>query len=526
MAALVLGAAAAVGAAQHQAQPLVGTVESAHTQRIRYRPPASMVAIHHSKALVRGIRGPVGSGKSVGCVMECWRIAYAQAPDANGVRRTRIAIVRNTFGELKSTTIKTWQEWVPEDICPIVYDSPIRGLLRAPHPDGKTLVESEIMFVALDKPKDVKKLLSLELTLAWINEAREAPFAVVLALRQRVGRYPGKKIAPLTQAGLIMDTNPPDSDHWWYSLAEERRVPGGDEDAERVDPRDWHFVSQPPALLKVGRKYLPHPEAENAENQPLGYDYWLQQVSGASDEWIKVYLLGGYGFVVDGRPVYPEYRDNIHVAEAELQPIEGLPLLLGWDFGLTPACIVGQVTLRGQLRIICEFVSERMGIDQFSSEVVRPQLAIRFPGWDLASTIVGAGDPSGDTPAETDEATCFQVLQANGFSMVPARTNSFIPRKDAVVHFLNRMDAGVPSFLMSPSCRRLRKGFLGGYHYRRMQVTGKNIYRDEPDKDEFSHPQDGLQYLALFALYGDTRPADEARKSLPNPRRRRKGLLV
>ncbi len=507
----------------------MGAALPASAMRIRYRPTPTMALVHRSRARVRGIMGPVGSGKSVGCVMEIWRMAYQQAPDAQGVRRSRFAIVRNTYGELKQTTIKTWQAWVPDEICPIVYDSPIRGLLQVPHPDGKTRVEAEILFLALDKPKDVKKLLSLELTGGWINEAREIPFAIVLALRQRVGRYPAKVVAPLTQASVLMDTNPPDTDHWWYALAEERRTPGSSDDtAETVSPADWFFVKQPPALLKIGPgKYLPHPAAENVDNQPLGYAYWLDQVSGASEEWIKVYLLGDYGYVREGKLVYPEYRDDVHCAKTFLPSIRGLPLLLGWDFGLTPACIVGQLTTRGTLRVIDEFVSEHMGIKQFAQQVVLPQIAVRYPEWDLANDILGAGDPAGADPAQTDETTCFQVLNESGFRMVPTLTNAFLPRREAVASFLTRMDGGDPSFQLSPRCKVLRKGFLGGYHYRRVQVPGKTIYRDEPDKDDFSHPHDALQYMSLYAMRGDTQANDRrARSAMPDPRRRLKGMVA
>lgn len=497
------------------------------TTRIRYRATPTMALVHRSRARVRGIMGPVGSGKSVGCVMEIWRLAYQQAPDAKGVRRTRFAIIRNTYGELKQTTIKTWQQWVPDDICPIVYDSPIRGLLKVAHPDGKTSVEAEILFVALDKPKDVKKLLSLELTGAWINEAREIPFSIVLAVRQRVGRYPAKIVAPLTQASVLMDTNPPDTDHWWYTLAEDRKTPGAGDESEPISPADWYFVKQPPALLKIAPgRYLPHPAAENVDNQPLGYSYWTDQVSGASEEWIKVYLLGQYGYVVEGKLVYPEYRDDVHCAETALAPVPGLPLLLGWDFGLTPACVVGQLTLRGTLRVIDEFCAEGMGIQQFARHAVAPQLATRYPNFDLANDIIGAGDPAGADPAQTDETTCFQELTEAGFRMVPAHTNFFLPRREAVASFMTRMDGGAPSFQLSPRCSKLRKGFLGGYHYRRVQVPGKQIYRDEPDKDEFSHPHDALQYLSLFARRGDHRNAAQVQASMPNPRRRLVGMVA
>lgn len=510
--------------------PSMENATPAH-RRIRYRAKKTTARFHHNRARVRGIRGPVGSGKSVACAMEVWRMAMSQAPTAEGVRRSRFAIIRNTFGELRSTTIKTWQEWIPDDICPIVYDSPIRGMLKVPHPDGVTTVESEILFLALDKPKDVKKLLSLELTGAWINEAREIPWSIVLAVRQRIGRYPRKDDAPITQVSLLMDTNPPDTDHWWYQAAEEHRMPNAPDESPPLAPKDFTFFAQPPALLKLaGAKYLPNPEAENVENQQLGYSYWVDQIPGATAEWIKVYLLGQYGFVLDGKLVYPEYRDDIHCRP--VRAIQGLPLLLGWDFGLTPACIVGQLTPRGALHIIDEFVSEDMGIEQFASEVVKPQLALRYPAWKLRENILSAGDPAGNDPAQTDETTCFQVLKELGFVINGGgrQTNEFLPRRTAVARFLTRMDRGVPSYVLDPGCKWLRKGFLGGYHYRRMQVPGKMIYRDEPDKDAFSHPHDAQQYLAQMAAgsFALTAPAiaKTAEEQDREPPRRNRGRRV
>ena len=53
----------------------------------------------------------------------------------------------------------------------------------------KTTVELEVIFLALDKQEDVKKLLSLELTGVWINEAREIPKSIVDACTMRVAAF-------------------------------------------------------------------------------------------------------------------------------------------------------------------------------------------------------------------------------------------------------------------------------------------------------------------------------------------------
>jgi len=44
----------------------------------------------------------------------------------------------------------------------------------------------------------------------------------------------------------------------------------------------------------------------------------------------------------------------------------------------------------------------------------------------------------------------------------------------------------------------IRKGLQGGFCYRRIQVSGDK-YTDEPDKNEYSHPVEALEY----ALQGE-----------------------
>jgi len=472
---------------------------------VRYDPPGPVAAaFHRSNAFVRGIMGPVGSGKSVSCVWELFTRAAEQEPGSDGIRRTRWAIVRSTFPELKTTTIPTWLDWFSEEVFgPVVWGSPITHSIK--YGD----VEMEVWFIALDQPKHVKKLLSMELTGAWVNEAKETLKAIVDGLTQRVGRFPGKKYGcGITWSGVIMDTNPPDDDSWWYRLAEEDR------------PDGWEFFKQPGALFKVGAKYIKNPTAENIQNQQLGYNYYLRMLAGKTREWVKVYILGQYGTIIDGKPVYPEWNDSIHVAEADIPAMKGVPLELSWDFGLTPACIVSQITPRGQWRIIDELVSEDTGIRQFANDVVLPYLARKYPGIPIDEE--GAGDPAGTKRMDTDERTVFDELDDAGLHAEPASTNNFIPRRESVAGYLTRLIDGKPAFLLSPRCKSLRKGFNGGYRYRRLQLAGEARYKDEPEKNEHSHPHDALQYQGLKLDTHRKNPIARKVKAAPPPPRPRK----
>lgn len=446
--------------------------------QIRYQASRTLAAFHADESFVRGVRGPIGSGKSVGCVMEVFRRASLQKIGPDKKRRSRWAIVRNTYPELKSTTIKTWQDWFPEEICPLVYDSPIRGHLSVGD------IELEVLFIALDKPKDVKKLKSLELTGIWLNEASELPKSILDMATGRVGRYPAKKDGGSSWSGVIMDTNPPDTDHWWYRLAEIHKIPG------------YAFFAQPPALIKQGDNYRPNASAENIENHSEGFNYYLRQIQGKKPEWIKVFILGEYGSVMAGKPVWTNYRDSVHCPARELEVLRGLPLFIGIDFGRTPAAVICQYTLKGQLRVIDELVTDPTGdgmtVRAFARDVLRPHLANHYTDM----TVVARGDPAGKV-VDNSELDCFQILAEEGIPCAPASTNDIQPRIDAVDKFMLAMPDGEPGFLISTKCTVMRKGLLGGYQFTRIQVSGDERYRDVPDKNRYSHPADALQYAAL-----------------------------
>lgn len=450
---------------------------------VAYEPSPTMRLFHaDSTSLYRGIMGPFGSGKSTACVMEIlWR-AYQQAPAPDGVRYTRWVAIRNTYPELKTTTIPTWQTWVKDEVCPINWAAPVTGRMRVPVGDG-TWVDLEIIFISMDKPKDAKKALGMECTGYWVNEAREIPKSVIDIL-SRVGRYPSMMMGGPSWRGIIMDTNPPDTDHWWYKLAEEER------------PEGWAFFRQPGGLIRnQDGTYSANPLAENIAHLDGGYHYYFRQIPGKDKEYINVYVLGQYGALFDGRPVYDDYyNDTYHLAPFPLGIYKGLPLLLGWDFGNTPACVAAQETRLGVLNVIREWQCIRGGIYQFVTEVVKPALLKEFSGMQ----VISVGDPAGVAGAQGNiEITCFGELQKLGIPTVPASSNVFTMRREAVLYYLSRHIGPRAGFQLDPRCTILRKGFLGGYQFSRVQVIGEERYKDEPAKNGYSHLHDALQYLCL-----------------------------
>jgi phage terminase large subunit len=154
---------------------------------LNYVAPRTVGGFMQSDARRRVIMGPFGSGKSSGCVIEIVRRSMMQKRGSDGYRRSRWAIVRNTMPQLRDTTMKTWFEWFPD------------GSIGYWKETGKTYfiikgdVRAEVMFRALDDEADVKNLLSLELTGAWVNECREIPAIIIDGIDGRINRYPSRR---------------------------------------------------------------------------------------------------------------------------------------------------------------------------------------------------------------------------------------------------------------------------------------------------------------------------------------------
>lgn len=434
--------------------------------RYSYKDVPTIREFAASNARVRGLRGPFRSGKSSGCVVEIVRRALAQAPGIDGIRRTRWLVIRNTFGQLEDTTIKTVLMWLPPQHFGRYYVSDHRYIVK-----GFDKCEFEILFRALDKPDHVSNLLSLEVTGAWINEAREVPWAIVDAVQGRIEQYPSKAMGGCTWAGLFMDTNPPDQDSDWFRFFEEQQHP------------EW-FAKQFVQPSGIG------PDAENIPNLTNPNYYHLLK-EGKKTEWIKVYILGEYGFVVDGKPVYDEYSDQLH--RREVNPVPGYSIMRSWDFGLTPACCFSQLLPDGRWLVFDEMTSTSMGFDQFSDDVLEHckrsfKGDVRFEDY---------ADPAGNQRAQTDKRTCFDIAETKGIMMEPSEQDPTL-RMESVRKPLRTLIGGEPQFVLHPRCKTIRKGFLGGYNLRRIQVAGPARYASRPDKGPLSHIMNALEYAGAM----------------------------
>ena len=442
----------------------------------------TLARFHRSNHPFRIICGPIGGGKSVACCVEIYRRCVEQRKGPDGLRRSRWVVVRNTRGQLKDTTLKTWFDWFPSG-SGIGYWKETESTFFLEFGD----VKAEILFRALDTPADIAKVLSLELTGAWLNECREIPQEIVESLQGRLERYPSQKMGGSDYWMMIADTNPPELDSYWWKLLEHVPLDPDDEDTLV----DCDTFKQPSGIA---------PNAENTQNLEPGY--YTRKAKGRSKAWIDVYIKAQYSVSQAGRPVYHRvFKKDRHVSTTPLKADPYLPVIVGFDCGLTPAALFMQLTLDGRLLVLREAVEFDMGMKRFARTRLRPIVKNFFS----SNSLVFIGDPAGKRRADSDESSAFKALKLEFDDDIErtvvvrgARTNDPEVRIQATENALSQFPAGDPLMLIDPSCKWYIGGLQTKYFFPKQKLTGEHSL--SPKKNEWSHIVEAGQYGQLFLL--------------------------
>lgn len=441
-----------------------------------------------SDARVRVVRGPVGSGKSTVMVVEMLRRACEQTPGPDGIRRTRGVIVRNTLGQLLTTSLETIKTVIPPEIMTYKVST---HTVHIRFND----VDSEWILLPLDTPDNVRRLLSLEITFAWLSELREIPVKILEDVLGRCGRFPSKMRGGPSWYGVFGETNSFSEDDAWFNRLELDRNPS------------WGYFVQPGAR---------DPGAENLGN--LQPDYYADLIENNTPEWTEQYIDNKVTPSLSGEAVFrASFRPTFHVSETILQPVPHTMLITGMDFGRSPAAVITQMDPRGRILVLAESISENMGIEQFCATQFRPIIAES----QFARLPIGVvGDPAGRIRSQIGEESIFDALKRLGLSAQPAQTNAIDPRLRAVERwFLQQRDGG-PAIVISPRCENLIRALRAKYRYAKRK---DGQLHPEPVKDHpWSDIADALQYAVLGHSTRVTarfmRPRrDDSRTQAPRP---------
>ncbi len=457
-----------------------------------YKPNPTALKYHANNSMVRAITGPYGSGKTIAACADIVMQAILIPPCIKNYRKSKFVIVRNTYAELTTTTIPSWIDWFDDlGVNHLYAKSPFEYNSTFFDQDGR--IEIIVLFLALDKPKDLKKLKSLEITSAVLEEASELESSVLTHLIGR-RRYPAySDMECYFYQGITLVTNCPSEDHWFYYVFEVQK------------PNDFAIFHQPPGLIKdENDNWVTNPNADNVEN--LSKNYYADMANSASADFINVYCLGKYGIVSNQTPVYIEYNDDMHVSD-KLEYLPELPIQLGWDFGLTPACVILQILPNGCINILDEVVSVNTGLDQFINNYIIPFLNKHYGDysieWSVGDPAGRAGDPITNRPIlSTIKSGHFMegIMADYGFPTEAATTNALMVRLDTVKGALTKLIDLRPQLMISKRCKTLRQGFVGHYYLVGDTRSEMANYEPRPCKNFYSHIQDALQYAILKAI--------------------------
>lgn len=450
---------------------------------IEYTAPPTVAQFIKCDDFGRIILGPVGSGKTVGCIFELFRRACEQEPAEDGLRYTRFAIVRQTLKQLKDTVLKDIVRWLEGIAAYKVTDSTIYIEIGD--------VRSEWILIPLDNPEDQRRLLSMQLTAAWMSEVIEMDFQLLAPLTGRIGRYPSGRNGAPSWSGIIADTNFPSEGSDWHKFLVDDKPngwsffyqPGGlDEDAENLN-----YLNQTPATIKLP---IDHPDRVAA-----GREYYNRfvQMHGEDSLWVQRYVHAQFGPDPSGTPVFrTTFKSAFHCVDS-LEPLTGVPLIIGQDFGRDPCSIICQVDPRGKLLVLEEVIAEDIGLEQHIERALRPVLL--GPRY-LGKSVAMIGDPAGRAKSSISEETSYDVLNRMGFHALPGPTNDIDPRIRAVESWLLKQFDGKSAVSIDRSrCPKLVRALGGAYRYARTK-TGER--KPTPEK---KHPHsdivDAFQYVCL-----------------------------
>jgi hypothetical protein len=467
---------------------------------LNYTPSKTVKAFMLSDHPMRALMGPVGGGKTSGAVVELLRRSILMPPGADGLRRSRMLVVRNTKQQLKDTTIASVKEILPVEIFKWKESE---MTMEFTFND----VRCEWLFRSLDTPEDVQRVLSMQVTWVWVEEAREIPVPLLSDLEGRRGRYPSQSKSEAFPegfryvSGIIYTTNPPEIDSPHFKLME---------GLPQVD-------DEPNSIINVAAFKQPSglsPEAENIENLRPGYYEELSK--GKTQAWIDVYVHGKYAKSQFGQPVYEKSFQYDRRVKRELNIDPFLPVIVGIDSARKPAAMFMQLGRDGKLRKLREATGFDMGFKTFLATKLQPVIKNYFS----SNPLVFVGDPAWKRQNDTDDDSIRKLLKKTFVTDMPgmgnavktAATNDPTARINALDEpFRNMWPDGEPGIEYDEECKMCIAGLRSKYRYTRIKTT-EGTLKDAPDKNNWSHVVEADQYGTLFILSKSYDPSQYVRK--------------
>lgn len=414
-----------------------------------------------------------GEGKSAAL---CWAIMYhtKHNPGATWL------VIRDTWENLRRTTLKEFLGWFPDGVM---------GTWNAGEKSytwntAATGLSGKVYWMGAEDEMDASKIASMPLAGFAIDEPSGAAgetsgvdeFIFDTAKAQL--RQPGMKWYAIKLA-----QNNPDEGHWTYRRFVAPGTP--------PDP-DIPLLPAQESGFKAWQTKTP----ENTAHLPPGYYEGLRKSWAHRPDLVRRFVDGKYGYQQVGRPVTPEWSDDLHLSPIPLKPMRGLPLHLLYDGGLNPTCLITQVTPLGYWNILETFVGDGIGMFQLIETVAKPAITARYHGFGL----IHVGDPNLAMREQSDARnSAAKVITRELGGVYHRGGNDEMARIEPLRAVLTRVIQGRGVMQVDPeNAIHVHRALRGGWHYGKPRGGGEGKIK----KNMHSHPGDALGYGAawLFPL--------------------------
>lgn len=294
----------------------------------------------------------------------------------------------------------------------------------------------------------------------------------------------GDKSIPAWARKFLILGNPPTQGSWMFDIFDKKIFPSDQKEAGDPLP-DPHNYNQYVTTPMDNRSGVTKDELESLLYLP--------------ENLRRVYFYGLAGVELEGTPVFrKQWNDTVHASYKPLKFDPNLPLLRGWDLdatGLSMACVICQIDRRGTFKVLRERIRERISVGAFVDDIL--DICKRDFKLNKGVKTIDVADPAietkGNTQYEGPRISPKKIMEDK--KVYPHLGEKFLPGRMNVMDKLltELVDGGHPRFLLDVGgCPVLHEGFKERYIY---DKSKKGVIA-EPRKDEFSHPQDSLQYLA------------------------------
>lgn len=463
-----------------------------------------------SRAFICTIIGPVGSGKTMAALQKGLRVAASQGgvKDDNGVtrRKARIGVIRESYPSLKSTTLKSWFNIVPEDEGKFLWSAPFthafRKILRR-DADGRPvdILDVEFEFRAIGDQTVEEACRGWEVNAVIVDEADLQPSDLVPFLTGRVGRFSDLEPSLVVDPQIIISMNMPDIDNHAYVLAMEEEIDGLTAD-DKVQLAE--VLGGRPLIETFVQPGGMDPDAENIHNLPGGRGYYVLQVAANKHKpgYVDRMVHNKPVSLMHGKPVNAEFSQTAHVGECVWIPKR--KLIVGIDQGLFAAAVGLQRDEYGNIRTLFEVVNLsddrkkllKVGPTAFGKKL-RNAIIARFPDIE-PDQIRFVCDPAAFAAGDREDnehdwvLACQKALDLG--KIHKAKSNRAALRNEAIW----RAQSDRHGYMVDPKCKHLIKAHAGGYRYQKEDLkTGETRGNVEIADTIYTHVADAEQYAAL-----------------------------